>query len=314
MKFLLTGSTGFIGNALLNRLNKTNLRLLGRNKPIGCNVDFVKNVISSDTDYSEALEDVVVVLHCAARAHIMKDHELDPLSLYREINTSGTLNLAHQAANSGVKRFIFISSIKVNGESTENGTRFSSSDEHKPKDPYGISKAEAEEGLLEIAQETGMEVVIIRPTLVYGPGVKGNFLNFLKLSKLSIPLPFGLVNNKRSMVYLDNLVDLIVTCIDHPNASSRVFLASDGDDLSLVRLLTLIRQTMNKSSLLLPIPVYLFNLIGRLTGKADVVDRLIGNLQVDSSDAKKHLDWSAPYTVKQGIKATVDDFLNKLGS
>jgi UDP-glucose 4-epimerase len=159
-----------------------------------------------------------------------------------------------------------------------------------------------------------MEVVIIRPTLVYGTGVKGNFLNLLKLSKLPVPLPFGLVNNKRSMVYLDNLVDLIVICIDHPNAANRVFLASDSDDLSLARLLTLIRQAMNKSSLLLPIPVFLFNLMGRLTGKTAFVDRLIGDLQVDSSDAKKYLDWSAPYTVEQGIKATVDDFLNKSGS
>jgi len=239
----------------------------------------------------------------------MDDNSDDPLCDFREVNTAGTLNLARQAADAGVKRFIFISSIKVNGESTLKGSKFAASDVANPQDPYGISKAEAEAGLLELAKESGMDVVIIRPPLVYGPGVKGNFLNLMKLSRLSIPLPFGLIKNKRSMVYLDNLVDLIVTCVDHPKAANNVFLASDGDDLSLARLLTLIRRAMNKSPLLLPIPVLLFNLFGRLLGKYDMVDRLIGNLQVDSSDAKTYLNWTAPYTVEQGMRITVDDFL-----
>ncbi|MFT4906434.1 MAG: UDP-glucose 4-epimerase [Oleispira sp.] len=310
---LLTGYTGFVGSHLLNKLDVGyKVSLLGRKQPENLDYDFYRGELNIKSDFGVALANIKTVIHCAARAHIMNNDSQDPLAEFREVNTYGALNLAKQAASLGVKRFIFISSIKVNGESTENGTRFSSRDKYKPEDPYGISKAEAEEGLLDIAKEAGMEIVIIRPTLVYGPGVKGNFLNLLKLSKLPIPLPFGLVNNKRSMVYLDNLVDLIVTCIDHQNAANRIFLVSDCDDLSLVRLLTLIRQAMNKSSLLLPIPVFLFNLMGRLTGKAAVVDRLVGNLQVDSSDAKKYLDWSAPYTVEQGIKATVDDFLNKL--
>jgi UDP-glucose 4-epimerase len=309
---LLTGYTGFVGAHLLNKLDLGyKVSLLGRKQPENLDHDFYRGELNSKPDFRVALASIKTVIHCAARAHIMNDDSQDPLAEFREVNTYGTLNLAKQAASLGVKRFIFISSIKVNGESTENDTRFSPRDKHKPEDPYGISKAEAEEGLLEIVKETGMEVVIIRPTLVYGPEVKGNFLNLLKLSKLPTPLPFGLVNNKRSMIYLDNLVDLIVTCIDHPNAANRVFLASDGDDLSLARLFTLIRQAMNKYSLLLPIPVFLFNLMGRLTGKTAVVDRLIGDLQVDSSDAKKYLDWSAPYTVGQGIKATVDVFLNK---
>jgi nucleoside-diphosphate-sugar epimerase len=190
-------------------------------------------------------------------------------------------------------------------------SKFSSGDTCNPEDPYGKSKAEAEVGLLKISSETGMEVVVIRPPLIYGSGVKGNFNILLKLAKLPILLPFGLINNKRSMVYLDNLVDLIVTCIDYPNAANRVFLASDGDDLSLSRLLIIIRKAMHKSPLLLPVPMGLFRLLGKLLGKSEVVDRLIGDLQVDSSDAKKYLDWSAPYSVEQGIKATVDDFLNK---
>jgi UDP-glucose 4-epimerase len=313
MNILITGVSGFLGSKLYRKI-PGRITGIGRNHLEEFDGPFYIKVMAQNVDYSDCLANQNVVIHCAARVHVMSDESLDPLSSFREVNTSGTLNLARQAAKAGVRRFIFISSIKVNGESTENSTRFSSRDKHKPENPYGISKSEAEEGLLDIAKGTGMDVVIIRPPLVYGSGVKGNFLNLLKLSKLPIPLPFGLINNKRSMVYLDNLVDLIVTCIDHPNAVNRVFLASDGDDLSLTRLLTLIRQSMNKSSLLLPIPVSMFNLIGRMTGKTAVIDRLIGDLQVDSSDAKKYLDWSAPYTVEQGIKATVDDFLNKSGS
>jgi UDP-glucose 4-epimerase len=306
---LITGATGFVGRAVLQQ--RSNAVVLGRSRPLGFDGYYIKQDIFSLSAYRGCFEGISAIVHCAARVHVMNDCSEDPLASFREVNTAGTLNLARQAAEAGVKRFIFISSIKVNGESTSLDSKFTSNDEVTPEDPYGISKAEAEEGLLEIATETGMEVVIVRPPLVYGPGVKGNFLNLLKLSKLPIPLPFGLVNNERSMVYVDNLVDLIITCIDHPNAANRVFLASDGDDLSLARLLTLIRQSMNKSPLLLPIPSFLFNLLGRLSGKSELVDRLIGNLQVDSGDAKKLLGWQPPYTVEQGIKATVDDFLKK---
>jgi nucleoside-diphosphate-sugar epimerase len=195
------------------------LRLI-RQSAIYCVNDILVNSLSSNTLFHLEGKNISAVIHCAARVHIMDDVSLDPLSSFREVNTAGTLNLARQAADASIKRFIFLSSIKVNGESTSAGSKFIPSDKVAPEDPYGISKAEAEEGLLEIAKETGMDVVIIRPTLVYGPGVKGNLL---KLSKLPIPLPFSLINNKRSMVYLDNLVDLIVTCIDHPNADNRVF-------------------------------------------------------------------------------------------
>ena len=311
MKTLLTGATGFVGGAVLDRLQFNDVRVLGRSRQKLEGIDFVSAEIKSNVDYSVALVGVDVIVHSAARAHIMDDTAENPLEAFREVNTLGTLNLVQQAADAGVKRFIFISSIKVNGEGTQLNNPYQYDDLASPEDAYGQSKVEAEVGLRKIAKETGMEVVIIRPPLVYGPGVKGNFLNLLKLSKLSIPLPFGSINNKRSMVYLDNLVDLIVTCIAHPNAANNIFLASDGDDLSLARLMMMIRRAMNKSPLLLPVPMGLFRLIGRLSGKTAVVDRLVGNLQVDCSDAKKCLGWSAPYTVEQGIKATVDDFLIK---
>lgn len=307
-KVLLTGAGGFVGSSLLKGLVKRyEVVCLGRSKIK--NIDFIKMSITSSANFENAFEGVSCIVHCAARVHIMNDPVENSLSAFREVNTSGTLNFARQAAESGVKRFIFISSIKANGESTTLCSKFTSTDKLAPEDPYGISKAEAEDGLINISKETGMEVVIIRPPLVYGPGVKGNFFNLLKLSKLSIPLPFGLINNKRSMVYLGNLVDLIATCIDHPKAASKVFLASDGDDLSLARLLFMIRKAMDKSSWLLPVPSFLFILLGKLACKSELIDRLIGDLQVDSSDAKTYLNWSAPYSVEQGIKVTVDDFL-----
>lgn len=308
MNILLTGYSGFLGSSLKDTLTES-IVFLGRKKIF--NAKYFHATFSNDEGYVEALLGVECVIHCAARTHVMNEELKDPLSVYRQVNVNGTLNLAKQAAAVGVKRFIFISSIKVNGEATTEGQKFSSTGEASPQDPYGISKSEAEAGLLSIAKDSGMEVVIIRPPLIYGPGVKGNFLNLLKLSKLPIPLPFGLINNKRSMVYLYNLVDLIRVCIDHPKAANRIFLASDGDDLSLTRLLTLIRKAMNKTSFLIPIPKSIFQFIGRLTGKTEVIDRLVGDLQIDDSDVKDYLGWNAPYTVEQGIKSTVDDFLNQ---
>ena len=308
---LLTGATGFVGKSI--RKKSLGAVVLGRSCPVGCQGktegECIKRELSANEDYDGCFENIDVVIHCAARVHVMNEKSIDPLQAFREVNVEGTLNLAKQAAAAGVKRFIFISSIKVNGEGTDINVKYTSSDQAAPEDAYGTSKFEAEQCLINLSKGTEMEVVIIRPPLVYGPGVNGNFLTLLKLSKLPIPLPFGLINNKRSMVYLDNLVDLIITCIDHPNAKNKIFLASDNDDLSLTRLLILIRKAMNKLPLLLPIPMILFKLLGVLFGKSTIVDRLIGNLQVDSDDAKKYLNWSAPYTVEQGIKATVDDFL-----
>lgn len=313
MTAILTGGSGFLGSAILHELIKKKIDVI--------QISRLENKASSKVIYIDAIDGETgyglkdykfdVVIHCAARAHIMNDTCNEQLAEYRKVNTEGTLNLARQSVLAGAKRFIFISSIKVNGESTSGRAIYSSTDEPAPQDPYGISKAEAEVGLLQIAKETGLEVVIIRPTLVYGAGVKGNFLNLLKLSSSNFPLPFGAIRNARSMVYLGNLVGLITTCIDHPNAAGKVFLASDGDDVTLSRLVCMIRKAMGKPALLLPVPAFIFKLLGCLIGKAAVVDRLVGNLQVDNRDAKHYLSWQPPYSVEYGIKATVCDYMNR---
>lgn len=312
---LLTGSTGFVGSALLAELKKLpDFRVVAAVRsaasPASDDVVVVGN-IDGTTDYSSALNGVDVVVHAAARAHIMRDEVADPLAEYRKVNVEGTLNLAKQAIAAGVKRFVYISSIKVNGESTTGCPAFAEANTAIPEDPYGVSKHEAEEGLRLLAQETGLEVVIIRPPLVYGSGVKANFLSLLKLSATKLPLPFGSVNNKRSMVYVGNLVDLIVCCIDHPAAANETFLVSDGNDVSLRSLLVMMRAAMGRSPRLIPVPVWMFKLVGALTGKQGVVDRLVGDLQVDSSKARTLLGWVPPYAVEQGIAATVADFMSK---
>ena len=312
-KVLLTGSTGFVGSALLTELQALpSFRVVAAVRSTAAS-DCVVVVGSIDgtTDYSSALNGVDVVVHAAARAHIMRDEVADPLAEYRKVNVDGTLNLAKQAVAAGVKRFIYISSIKVNGESTTGLPAFTEADAAKPEDPYGASKHEAEEGLRLLAQETGLEVVIIRPPLVYGPGVKANFLSLAKLSSTGLPLPFGVVNNHRSMVYVGNLVDFIIHCIQHAAAANQIFLVSDGEDISLRSLVTYIRLGLRRSPRLMPVPIWLFKLVGTFTGRRDVVERLVGDLQVDSSKARTLLGWVPPYTAKQGIAATVADFMNK---
>ncbi len=298
---LVTGATGFVGRAVATKLNTQELRLLSRRDPCIAEAKFCKAGISSSIDYLNYLEKVDVVIHCAARVHVMNDKETDPIALYREVNTFGTLNLARQAATAGVKRFIFISSVKVNGESTVSGKPFTAFDFANPSDPYGISKAEAELALQELSVETGMELVIIRPPLVYGPGVKANFAAMLKLAKKNLPLPLGAIHNCRSMVALDNLVDLIVTCIDHPKAANQTFLVSDDQDISTTELLKLMIRAAGKRPRLIPVPMSWFRLAGKLTGKQAVVDRLCGNLQVDIIHTKETLSWKPPITVEEGI-------------
>jgi len=312
---MLTGSTGFVGSALLAELKRLpDFRVVSAVRsdvsPASDDVVVVGN-IDDTTDYSSALNGVDVVVHSAARAHIMRDEVADPLAEFREVNVEGTLNLAKQAVAAGVKRFVYISSIKVNGESTTGLKAFTEADAAKPEDPYGISKYEAEQGLRLLAEETGLDVVIIRPPLVYGPGVKANFLSLVKLSATGLPLPFGSVNNKRSMVYVGNLVNLIVCCINQPAAANQTFLVSDGEDVSLRKLVTYIRLCLGRSPRLLPVPVGLFKLAGALTGKRGIVDRLVGDLQVDSSKVRTLLGWVPPYTVEQGIAATLANFMSK---
>ena len=301
-RILLTGFSGFVGTRLISELGSRELALLGRHQPSKLAFPFFRTELNTVSDYSEALSDVSVLIHCASRVHMMNESVPNPLMSYREINTFGTLNLARQAAEAGVKRFIFISTIKVNGESTSEFNVFRHDDKVNPEDAYGISKTEAEIGLNQIATQTEMEVVIIRPPLVYGPGVKANFAAMMKLAKKNLPLPLGAIHNKRSLVALDNLVDLIVTCIDHPNAANQTFLVSDDQDVSTTELLQLMTRAAGKKPWLLPVPISWLRFVGKLTGKSAVIDRLCGNLQVDITHTKETLGWKPPITVEEGIR------------
>lgn len=311
MMILVTGASGFVGSTLLKKLSTLSTVVLGRTIPIGLpESQFHQLNIDSKTDYAMALQGVETIIHLASRVHIMNDEAKEPLEEYREVNTYGTLNLAKQAIKAGVKRFVFISSIKVNGESSQLSKPFTSSDPHSSQDDYGLSKSEAELGLLEVAEGSGMDVVIIRPTLVYGPGVKANFASLMNLVSKGIPLPFGCItNNKRSLVSVDNLVDLIITCIDHPKAANQVFLVSDDYDVSTSAMVREMAIALSKSTRQLPVPVWLYKLVGKLIKKSDVVDRLTGSLQVDISHTKETLGWMPPQTLQAGFKQTANTFL-----
>ena len=307
---LLTGASGFVGNALINTLSDYQVTAITRSSKImGCyrslNLD-----IDENADFSAALINIDVVIHSAARVHIMADKATDPLAEFRKVNTAGTLALARQAAAKGVKRFIFISTVKVNGEQTRIDKPFYSDDVPAPEDPYGISKNEAEIGLRRIASETGMEVVIIRPPLVYGPGVKGNFSTMMRFAQKNLPLPLGSIHNKRSLVALDNLVDLIVTCIEHPKAVNQTFLVSDDCDVSTTELIEMLTLAAGKKPRLVPFPVGVMRFISQLLGKGAVFERLCGNLQVDIGHTKKTLGWKPVVSVEQGIKQCFSEVNN----
>src|SRR5690554_2679844 len=284
VKVLLTGATGFVGKGLARQLGRMEGVSLAcavrRSGTPQCGEEFAVGELQATTDWYAALAGRNVVVHAAARAHIMRDETENSLAEYRRVNVDGTLNLARQAAEAGVSRFVFVSSIKVNGEETGEGMRFSADQLPAPEDAYGISKLEAEQALQALAEETGMEVVIIRPPLVYGPGVKGNFATMIKLVHKGLPLPLGAVHNKRSLVALDNLVDLIITCIDHPGAANQVFLAGDGKDLSTTELLRGIGQVMGKPARLLAVPTGLLMFGAGLLGKKDVAQRVLDRKSV----------------------------------
>lgn len=285
------------------------LKTVSRCPSKGADDGYLVSSIDSKTNWSGAFEGIDCVVHCAARVHQMKESQTDALEAYREVNTRGTLNLARQAANAGVKRFLFISSIKVNGEFTEPSQPFIPDLTHVPDDLYGLSKYEAEVQLQQLAKETGLEVVIIRPPLVYGPGVKANFLSMMRWVEKGIPLPLGAIDNRRSLVYLDNLVDFMLTCCIHPKAACDTFLVSDGEDVSTTQLLNAVASGMSKSPRLLPIPMSFIDFSAKLIGKPQLSQRLCGNLQVDSSKTKVLLGWSAPISFEEGIQRTVDAYL-----
>ena len=314
VKFLVTGATGFIGQALIARLLTHSdyqifaaVRKLVTIFPLKVN-QLKFDGISSNTDWNNALKGIDCIIHTAARVHVMSDTAYDPLEEFRIVNTRGTLNLARQAAESGVKRFIYLSSIKVNGEENLPETRFTPDDIFIPTDPYALSKYEAEQGLLKLAEETQMEVVIIRPPLVYGPKVKANFLSMMKWLYKGVPLPFGSIHNKRSLVALDNLIDFIVTCVKHPAAANEIFLVSDGEDLSTSELLSRVANVLGKRTWLLPVNQKLLEMCLKIVGKKDLAQRLFGSLQVDISKNKKLLNWSPRVSVNEGLQKTVQYF------
>lgn len=307
-RIMVTGATGFIGSGLAKRLkNRGGEVVTPVRSQHASDTGSVVGEIDGDTDWRDALKAVDAVVHSAARAHIMKEGATDPLDEFRKINVEGTLNLARQAVEAGVRRFVYLSSIKVNGEQTVKGSPFCEEDLPAPEDPYGISKLEAERGLQIIARETGMEVVIIRPPLVYGPGVKGNFASVIKLVAKGLPLPLGAIYNKRSLVALDNLVDLIVTSIDHPSAGNEIFLVSDGEDLSTSDLLRRVAAAMGKPSRLIPVPASLLQFGATVVGKKAMAQRLLGSLQVDISKTRDVLGWTPPLSVDEGLRRCFTD-------
>ncbi len=305
---LVTGANGFLGRALSLELKAKRFAVRGALRAEAEVGEVPIGDIGPDTNWEEALVGVDVIVHAAARAHIMSDASGDPLSQYRKVNVEGTLNLARQAATASVKRFIFISSIKVNGESTLPGKPFTADDQPMPEDPYGVSKWEAEVGLHRLASETGMEVVIIRPPLVYGPGVKANFLRLMRWINRGLRLPLGSIDNKRSLVAVDNLVDLIITCLEHPAAANQVFLAGDGQDVSTTELLRAIGKALGKPARLYPCPAGLLVVAASLVGKKSMAERLIGNLQVDISRTHSLLDWEPPVSLEEGLHKVAQDF------
>lgn len=295
----VTGGTGFVGRCLIERLNHSNNDVVS-----------LARIMRVDGMPEWCIErPIEVVIHAAARVHVMNETTSDPLAEFRKVNVQGTELLARRAAAAGVKRFVFISSVKVNGEATSD-ISFKSSDVPAPLDPYGVSKLEAEQALLAVAQETGLEVVIIRPPLVYGPGVRANFLKLMRLVKMGMPLPLGAIHNRRSMVALDNLVDLVVLCTHHQNAPGQVFMVSDDRDVSISELLRMLAGAMGKRSFLLPVPQRIISGGAALVGKSEVASRLLGSLQVDIAHTKSALNWKPVVSMEMAINKTVAHFLS----
>lgn len=315
---LVTGANGFLGSALVEYLTGrfalvAAVRSVESAGPAGQENTVVVGNIDANTDWSVALAGVDAVVHCAARAHVMQDGSADPLEEYCRVNVEGSRALVQQAAKAGVKRFVFISSIKVNGESTTGKPAYTAEQPAAPEDAYGQSKHEAEQMLLDECSRAGIELVIIRPPLLYGTGIKANFRSLYLLAAKPLPLPFGAVRNQRSMLYVGNLCHFIETCITHPSAANQTFVIADGEDVSLRELLVRMRRALGRNSGLLPVPVALFKLAGRLTGRQAMVDRLVGDLQIDISKARTLLDWQPPFSLEQGVVATVAAVQQKAG-
>lgn len=313
MTTLVTGANGFVGSALCGRLCNNGVSVRGvvrtlKSLPDGAEEVAIDNLFS-ETDWTSALRNVEQVVHLAARVHVLNDKNSDPFAEFRRVNVAGTANLARKAAAMGVRRFIFLSSIKVNGEFTQLGRPFSADDVPAPVDPYSTSKYEAEQLLRQIATETGMEVVIIRPPMVYGPGVKANFESMMRWLAHGVPLPLAAVtNNRRSLVALDNLVDLIVICLNHPAAANQILMVCDGEDLSTSDLLRRMGEALGRPAHLYYVPIVLLKLGATVASKPYIYQRLCGSLQLDIAKTRQLLDWLPPLSVDEGLRLAADGF------
>ena len=317
-RIFITGATGFVGSALIDRLlrDRDNVRLAAAvlaGEDVGHLPREVERVVveplSETSDYEAALRQTEIVIHLAARVHVMHDTAADPLQEFRRVNTYGTERLALQAASAGVRRFVFVSTIKVHGE--EASVPYREDSPLAPLDPYGVSKLEAEVALRRVADESGLEVVVIRPPLVYGPGVKANFRQLMNVVDSGAPLPFASVQNRRSLIFLENLVDAFACCATAPNAAGQIFLVSDGEDVSTPELIRRLASALDRSSRLWPFPSGLLRLAGAAMGKSQAVERLLGSLQVDISKIRRELGWVPPFTMEQGLEKTAKWYVNE---
>lgn len=313
---IITGANGFVGRALCTRMLTEGWKIRGTVRssvtaaslPRGTETIQIES-IGSDTDWTDVLTGAETVIHLAARVHMMNDTVTDPLTAFRQVNVAGTEQLARMAVTAGIRRFIYISSIKVNGEGSD--APYVEHDTPTPRDPYGISKWEAEQVLHRIADKTGLEVVILRLPLVYGPGVKANFLYMFQAVERGIPLPFLSVHNRRSFIYLGNLVDAIVTSVTHPEAAGQTYLVNDGEDVSTPELIRRVAVALGRSARLFSFPPAVMRLLGKFFGKSAAVDRLLGSLIIDSTKIRRELNWKTPYTMNEGLKETAKWYLHK---
>ena len=314
MKVLVTGATGFIGRALCRHLllHGWSVRAASRSGSTPPGTESVRiDAVDERTDWTEALGGVDVVVHLAARVHVMHEANPDPLNAFRTVNTQGTGRLAAMAAGAGVRRLVYVSSIKVNGEQTAHGP-FTEADVPSPDDPYGKSKWEAEQALWGTARRTNLEIVVVRPPMVYGPGAPGNFNRLLRFISLGIPLPLGSVHNQRSFMYVENLCDAIRTCLQHPAAAGRTFLLSDGEDISTPELIRVLSECLGRRGRLLPFPTSLLEAGANLLGFRGEAERLLRSLRVDSSAIRQTLHWNPPYPLREGLRATAEAYLAAL--